>query len=129
MLKTLFVLEIFTFLCWLLVMSKNGLRIKLRLIANSMTSQTEQQIITIYISPDILRSKGNQAMKLGHLIKYITWEAFFLKSHTQNVEEKLLPDPFIKNQNCAYLWITYLKHHKLCFYCLSTSKSTKIYWP
>ena len=53
-------------------MSKNGLRIKLRLIANSMTSQTEQQIITIYISPDILRSKGNQAMKLGPLIKYIT---------------------------------------------------------
>ena len=37
-----------------------------------MTSQTEQQIIAIYISPDISSCKGNQAMKLGHLIEYVT---------------------------------------------------------
>ena len=34
-----------------------------------------------------------QAMKLGHL------EIFFLKNHTQNLVEKLDPDPFLKSQN------------------------------
>ena len=30
-----------------------------------MTLQTEQQIIRILVLPDIIRSKGNQAMKFG----------------------------------------------------------------
>ena len=33
-----------------------------------MTPQTGQQIITIYILPNISRSKDNQAMKYGQLI-------------------------------------------------------------
>ena len=33
-----------------------------------MTSQTGQQIITIDILPNILKSKDNQTMKLGHLV-------------------------------------------------------------
>ena len=33
-----------------------------------MTSQTGQQIITIHILPNIAKSKGNQAIKLGQLI-------------------------------------------------------------
>ena len=32
-----------------------------------MTSQTGQQLITIDILPNISKSKGNQAMKFGHL--------------------------------------------------------------
>ena len=28
----------------------------------------------------------------------------FLKNDTQNVLEKLVPDPFLKNQNLAYQW-------------------------
>ena len=32
-------------------------------------------------------------MKFGQLI------AFFLKNHTQIVVEKLVPDPFLKNEN------------------------------
>ena len=35
-----------------------------------MMSQTGQQIITIYILPNVSRSKGNVAMKFGELIKY-----------------------------------------------------------
>ena len=35
-----------------------------------MTSQTGQQIIMIYLLPSISRSKDNQAMKFGQLIKY-----------------------------------------------------------
>ena len=37
-------------------------------------------------------------MKFGQL-KNITWGAFFLKNHTQNVLEKLFPEPYLKNQN------------------------------
>ena len=34
-------------------------------------------------------------MKFGQLIEY----SIFLKNHTQNVVEKLFPDPSPKNQN------------------------------
>ena len=37
-------------------------------------------------------------MKFGLLIEY-NMRNIFLKNHTQNVEEQLVPDPFIKNQN------------------------------
>ena len=37
-------------------------------------------------------------MKFGQLI-----ETFFLKNQMQDVVEKLFPDPFVKNQNEAYL--------------------------
>ena len=55
-------------------------------------------------------------MKFGQLKEY--WKSFFLKNYTQNVVEKLFPDPFLKNQNWAYLWINMLKLYKFCFYCL-----------
>ena len=35
-----------------------------------MTLQPGKQTIAIHILPDISRSKGNQAMKLGQLIEY-----------------------------------------------------------
>ena len=31
---------------------------------------------------------------------------------------KLFPDPFLKNQNWAYLWINSLKFYAVCFYCM-----------
>ena len=48
-----------------------------------MASQTGQQIITIHILPDISRSKGNQGMKYGQLIKH-NMKIFFCKIHTKN---------------------------------------------
>ena len=50
-----------------LVMQENDLIRKLRLISKFMTSQTGSQIITIHILPNISKSEGNQAMKLGRL--------------------------------------------------------------
>ena len=43
-------------------------------------------------------------MKFGQSIEFkifieVNIEMFFLKNHTQNVMEKLVPDPFIKNSN------------------------------
>ena len=56
-------------------------------------------------------------MKFGQLIEYKT-ETFFMKDHRQDVVEKLFPDPFLKNQNWACLWINSLKFYTICFYCM-----------
>ena len=45
-------------------------------------------------------------------------ETLFMKNHTQNIAEKLFPDPSIKKQNWAYLWINGLKFYAVCFYCM-----------
>ena len=57
----------------------------------------------LFISPqklffhlNISRSKDNQTTKFGQLIECIM-RKIFLKYHTQNVMEKLVPDPFLKN--------------------------------
>ena len=56
-------------------------------------------------------------MKFDQFIEY-TSETFFLKNHSQNVVEKLLQDPFLKNQNWAYLWINSFKFYKVWFCCM-----------
>ena len=63
-----------------------------------MTLQPGYQTIAKHILPNISRSKGNQAMKLGQLIEY-NMRNIFVKNHTQNMLEKLFPDPYLKNQN------------------------------
>ena len=59
-----------------------------------MASQTGQQIITTHILPNIFRSKGNPVSQWNK-----TRKVFLLKSHTQNVLEKLGPERFIRNKN------------------------------
>ena len=61
-----------------------------------MTSQPGSQKILIHIWPSISRGKSNQTMKLGQLIE-CNMRNIFLKDHTQNVVEKLVPDPSLKN--------------------------------
>ena len=58
-----------------------------------MTSQPGWQTIVIKILLNISRSKSNQTMKFGQLLE-CNMGNFFLKSHTQNVVEKLVPDLF-----------------------------------
>ena len=48
-----------------LILQKNGLIRKLRLISTFLTLQSEQQIITIHILLNISRSKGNQSIKFS----------------------------------------------------------------
>ena len=67
----------------LLVMLKIGLFRKLKSISKFMTSQAGQQIITIDILSNILRSKGNQKMKSGQLIEYNIKNTFLGKSYTK----------------------------------------------
>ena len=60
-----------------------------------MTSQTGQQIITIHILLNILRSKGDQAMKFGQLIDYDIRKNFREKSCSRQ-GGKACPRPFQK---------------------------------
>ena len=50
--------------------------------------------------------------------KIITWETFFFKNHTHNVVQKLVPDPFLKNETWAYLWINWRKFQTVYFDCM-----------
>ena len=52
-----------------LVMYRDSLIKKIRLIANFMTSQPGYQTIVIQILPNISRSKGNPTMKFAQLIE------------------------------------------------------------
>ena len=66
--KSIFVLEIFTFLFRIFGYVKNSLIKKLWLISRFMTLKTRKKIITIHVLPNISRSKGKQTIKFGHLI-------------------------------------------------------------
>ena len=61
-----------------------------------MTSQTGKQKFVIHILPIISRRKSNQTMKFGQLIE-CNMRNIFLENHAQNVVEKIVPDPFLKN--------------------------------
>ena len=62
-----------------------------------MTSQTEQQIITIYIYilSNNSKSKGNQTTKFGQLTEYNTRNIFLEKLYTKCGREAN-PRPFCK---------------------------------
>ena len=64
-----------------------------------MTSQPGKQIIVIHILPNISRRKGNQTMKLGQSVEYNMRDIFLEKSFTICGGQKLLPHPFLNNQN------------------------------
>ena len=72
--------------------------LKIRLISKFMTPQPGNQTIVIHILPYISRSKENKTMKFDQLIEYNMRNIFLEKSYTRCVE-KLVPDPFLKNQN------------------------------
>ena len=58
-----------------------------------MTSQTGQEMIRIHKLSNISRSKGNQAMNFGQLIRYNVRNTF-LQNHPENVTGRLFPDVF-----------------------------------
>ena len=70
-----------------LKMYRNSLIKKIRLISNFMTSQPGWQTIVIHILPNISRTKDNQTMKFGHLIKCNKKNISLKKSYTKCGEE------------------------------------------
>ena len=79
--KAFFVLEVFRFLSWLFVYVEKQLDEKAKVNFKISDVLTGQKISTIHILPSISRSKGNQAMKFGQLIKYNVKNIFLEKSY------------------------------------------------
>ena len=78
-----------------------------------MMTQPALQTIVRHILPNISWSKCET-------LRWETWETFFLRNNAQNVGEKLVPDPFLKNENWTYLWINRRKFYTVCFYCMTS---------
>ena len=95
-------------------------------ISKFMKSSTGKLIIATNILPNISRSKDNLTMKLGQIIEYNMRYNFIKQSYTKCGGETSLRD-FSKNRNSAYLSIKHLKFYTVYFYCMSKSRTTKIY--
>ena len=95
MVKALFIFEILTFLFWFYGYVENYWIRKLALILKFIISQTNQQIIVICLLSNIIRIKGNQTMKLGHLIEYNMGNIFLEKLYTK-YGKKAIPRHFYK---------------------------------
>ena len=90
-LKALFVLEIFKFASWLFGYVEKQLDVKDEVYfeIHDVTERTTNSYNTCI--SNILRSKSNQTMKSGHLIKYNMTNIFLKKSYTK-CGGKLVPD-------------------------------------
>ena len=95
-------------------MQENDLIWRNRLASEFIVSQPGYQTVAIQVLSNVSRSKGNETMKFGQL-KSLTSEILFFKNHTQNVVEKPFWDPFLKNQNWAYLRVNSLKYIQFVF--------------
>ena len=89
-----------------------------------MTLSSGEQIIAMYISHNISRSKSNQTIIFGQLVDYNMRIIFLEKSYT-NLVDKLVSDLFLKNQNWAYLWIIILRFDTVTFIACSSRGSAK----
>ena len=66
---------------------------------------------------NIWRSKGNQTVKVGHIIEY-NMKTILNKKSFLKCDRETIPDLFLKYQNWAYLWINSLKFYTVCCYCM-----------
>ena len=115
-LKSSFVLKIIKFLSSRFWSCREAAWLEI-LILKFVTSQPGKQTIAIHISHNISRSK---AIRQWSLISQYNITTFFLEKHTKiiHVVETLFTEPFIKNQNGAYLYINGPKFYIVCFYCI-----------
>ena len=80
-LKAVVVLKIFKFLSWSFSLVEKRLDEKDKV--NFKKKRKRKKTMTIYILPNISRSKDNQIMKLGQLIQYNMRNVFLEKSYTK----------------------------------------------
>ena len=57
-------------------------------------------------------------MKCSQLIEYNMRNIFIEKPYIKCGKETLFPDPYLNNENWAYLWINTVKLSTICFYCM-----------
>ena len=93
-LKKLFsLLKFLNFVLYFCSFRKNGLIRNIILILK-LTSQPDQQTITIHILSNISRRKDNQTMKFVQLIEYCKINIFF-KNYEENEARRLVLDLFL----------------------------------
>ena len=57
-------------------------------------------------------------MKFVQIIEYNMRKIFLEKKHTQNLMQKLSPEPFLKKPKIEHVWINGIKFCTVCFYCM-----------
>ena len=67
-----------------------------------MTSQTEKQLQCLHCATSHVGNIGNQAVKFGQIIKYITLETFFFKTQVENKARRIVPDLFLFFKKTLY---------------------------
>ena len=77
---------------------------KLILITQYMTSQSDQQIVIIHILPNILKSKGNQAIKFSQFIKFGVRNIYIFSKIMQKLCSKTSSRPrFVFSEKVLYI--------------------------
>ena len=84
-----------------LVMCKNSLIGKIRLISNFVTSLPGKQTIALHTLSNIPRSKCSQAMKLGQVIEYVMRNIFL---------EKIVHKMWCRNYSKTLFWKIKIEH-------------------
>ena len=109
-----------------LVVQKNGMIRKIKLIAKFMTSQPEKQIIAIHILPNIPINKGKtQVMeqKMEYKMRNISLE----KSYTKR-GRKTISRPFSKKSKLSISLNQYSKFLYSLFLLYAKLRAIKVYW-
>ena len=91
-----------------------------------MTSQPGKQTIVIHVLPNILRNKGNQAMKFGQLREYNMKNIFLLKPYTKCGGETSRR-PFSENLKLGISLHQQSEFLFSLFYCISKWMTTRMY--
>ena len=82
-----------------------------------MRSEAGKQTIAIHILSNISRSKDNQTMEFGQLIKYNMSNTFLEKSYTK-IGGETSPRPNSKLTICLDEQSKVLWFYTVCFYCI-----------
>ena len=109
-----------------LVVQKNGMIRKIKLIAKFMTSQPGKQIIAIHILPNISKNKGKtQVMeqKMEYKMRNISLE----KSYTKR-GRKTISRPFSKKSKLSISLNQYSKFLYSLFLLYAKLRAIKVYW-
>ena len=106
--KALFALKIFKSLTWLFYSCRKMAHKKAKFNFKIYDVINREMSNYNHVLSDISRCKGNQKMKYGQLIGYSDIDIFFSRNHIQNVVEKLVPDPFLKQKSTVWNFIQFV---------------------
>ena len=126
-LKAIFVLKIFKFLSWGSGQVEKRLHWKDKIVFKVHDVTTWEKTITMYILPNISRSKGNWTMKFDQLIEYNMGNIFLGKSYSKCCGETI-PRPFPKNSKLSIFLNQYSKVSYSLILMYAKLRAIDIFW-